>query len=135
MSLNFPSMQNLIQILNFTTDPLKSDIQMLNQQNNFHPNEGKGFSLSYAVSSYPASNIKWWRSKDGKEYQLITQCLASKKCEVHGGKENITKKSFEIKDLKFPQDNFFYKCDARNDYGNDSETFQLDVYGNVHMLF
>ncbi|CAB3997544.1 vascular endothelial growth factor receptor 2-like [Paramuricea clavata] len=108
--------------------PLKPDIQILNEENNFHPKEGKGFSLSYNVSSYPVSDIKWWRSEDGKEYELITQCLATKTCEVHGGKENITKTSFEIDDLRFPQDNFFYKCNASNDYGKDSETFQLEVY-------
>jgi hypothetical protein len=87
------------------------------------------------VSSYPASDITWWRSKDGKEYELITQCLASKKCEDHGGKEFITESSFKIEDLKFPQDNFFYKCNASNDYGKDSETFQLEVYGNLSNLY
>ena len=112
---------------------MKPDIQILNEQNNFHPNEGKGFSLLYNVSSYPASDIKWWRSEDGKEYDLITQCLATKMCEVHGGKENITKTSFEIEDLRFPQDNFFYKCNASNGYGKDSETFQLEVYGNLDL--
>jgi hypothetical protein len=124
-------MKNLIQIFNFTAAPLKPDIQILNEQSNFHPNEGKGFSLLYNVSSYPASDIKWWRSEDGKVYDLITQCLASKKCEVHGGKENITKTSFEIKDLKFPNDNLLYKCNTSNDYGNDSKTFQLNVYGRL----
>ena len=114
---------------------MKPDIQIRNEESNFHPNEGKGFSLSYNVSSNPASDITWWRSKDGKEYEFITQCLKTKMCEVHGGKENITKTSFEIEDLRFPQDNFFYKCNASNDYGNDLESFQLDVYGNLNMLY
>ena len=128
-------MQNLIQIFNFTAVPFKPDIQMLNEQNNFYRNEAKGFSLSYNVSSYPGSDIKWWRSKDGKEYEFITQCLVPEKCEDHGGKENITKTSFEIEDLRFPQDNFSYKCNASNDSGNDSETFKLEVYGNLNMLY
>ena len=128
-------MQNLIEIFNFTLAPSKPNIQILNEQNSFHPNEGKRFSLSYDVSSYPASDITWWRSKDGKEYEFITQCLKTKMCEVHGGKENITKTSFEIEDLRFPKDNFFYKCNASNDYGKDSETFQLEVYGNLNMLY
>jgi hypothetical protein len=128
-------LQNLIQIFNFFAVPFKPNIQILNEQNNFHPNEGKGFSVLYDVSANPASDIKWWRSKDGKEYELITKCLASKKCEDHGGKENITKKSFEIKDLKFPQDNFFYKCNASNYYGKESETFQFEVYGNLNNLY
>ena len=129
------SMQNLIEIFNFTLAPSKPNIQILNEQNSFHPNEGKRFSLSYKVSSYPASDITWWRSKDGKEYEFITQCLATKKCEFHGGKENISESSFEIEDLTFPQDNFFYKCNASNDYGKESETFQLEVYGNLNMLY
>jgi hypothetical protein len=87
------------------------------------------------VSSNPASDITWWRSKDGKEYEFITQCLETKTCKDHGGKENIKNTSFEIEDLRFPQDNFFYKCNASNAYGNDSETFQLDVYGNLNMLY
>ena len=103
---------------------MKPDIQIRNEKNNFYPNEGKDFSLSYKVPSYPESVIKWWRSKDGIEYELITG----------RGKENITNTSFEIKDLKFPQDNFFYKCNASNQYGNDSETFQLEVYGNLNNL-
>ncbi|CAB3994903.1 Fibroblast growth factor receptor 2 [Paramuricea clavata] len=122
---------NAFDLANITLKvPLEPDIQILNEQNNFHPNEGKGFSLSYHVLSYPDSDITWWRSKDGKEYELITQCLATNKCvkKDHGGKENITKTSFEIEDLRFPKDNFFYKCNASNDSGNDSESFQLEVY-------
>jgi hypothetical protein len=121
-------------MFNFTADPLKPDIQIQNKEHIFHPNEGKDFAISYNVS-YATSKITWWRSKSGEAYELITQCLASGKCDVYRGKENITNTNFKIKNVQFPQDNFFYKCDASNDYGNDSETFQLEVYGNVNMLY
>ncbi len=94
--------------------------------------EMNNFTLSYNVSSHPPSDITWWSSKDGVRYQLITRCLASaQNCETHKGKENITKTSFEIKDIRFPEDRFFYKLNAKNDKGNDSKTFQIQALGKV----
>ena len=103
---------------------------MNNEQVNLQPEQGKIFLLSYNMSSYPASHVKWWRSKNGIHYELIAECPPSEECKTHLGEQNITKTSFEKKDLKFPQDEFFYKCNASNKYGNDSKTFQLEVYGN-----
>ena len=99
---------------------------------NLKPNQGQDFSRSYNVSSYPASHIKWWRSKDrDRPYELIAECPPSKECTKHLGEQNITKTSFEIKDLKFPDDEFLYKCNASNTYGKDSKIFELEVYGNL----
>ena len=52
-------------------------------------------------------------------------------CSDYKGKENISKTSFEIKDLKYPDDNYYYQCNASNDYGDDLKTFRLQVYGNL----
>ena len=126
-------MQELILVF-FNVDPSnpKIDIEVVNLQ----PNQGKNFSLRYNVLSYPASHIKWWRSKDGIHYELIAHCPPSQMCVKQTSmmkvrKENISKTSFEIRDLKFPDDEFFYKCNASNTYGNDSKIFRLEVYGNL----
>ena len=121
-------------LFHFTLAPLSPKIQIDNELVHFKPEQGKDFLLSYNVSSYPASHIKWWRSKDGIYYELITRCLPTEKCEKHLGKENISKTSFEIKDLKYPEDNFFYKCNAFNKYGNASKIFQLEVCGSSIIL-
>ena len=96
---------------------------MNEQRVNFRPHQGENFSFTYSVTSYPESDIKWWRSKNNRTYELIT------KSENPPAKETITKTSFEIKNLKYPDDDFFYKCNASNDYGNDSKLFHLEVYG------
>ena len=127
-------MQKLTMVF-FNLDPLTPKIygiELVNHQ----LNQGQDFSLLYNVSSYPSSHIKWERSKDGIHYELIAECLPSQKCVKRTSmmkvrKENISKTSFEIKDLKFPDDEFFYKCVASNNYGKDSNTFQLKVYGNL----
>ena len=108
----------------------KPRINVLNYKRLFAVNENEHLTLSYNVSSYPASNITWWRSKLGKKYELITRCLASSQnCDLvkYGNKENITKTSFTIKDVRFPEDSFFYRLNARNIMGNDSKTFQIQV--------
>ncbi len=114
---------------------MKPEIQFQSEQIYFHPMEGEDFSLPYTVLSYPASDIDWQRSKDGKQYELMTRCLALQKCGKHVGKENISKTSFEIKDLKYPQDNYVYQLKAVNNYGNDSKTFHLEVYGNLNNVY
>ena len=114
----------------FNVEP-EIDIKLFN----LRPNQGKDFSISYDVQSYPPSRIKWWRSKKESPYELIAECPPSGDCVKIFGKEIISKKSFEIKKLKFPDDEFFYKCNASNKYGNDSKEFQLEVYGNFLRLF
>jgi hypothetical protein len=100
----------------------------------FVGNETENLLLSYNVSCHPLCKIIWRRSKDGVKYQLITQCLVdAQRCEKPDkGNLNITKISFEIKDLKFPQDNLFYKLVAANDDGNDSKIFQIQVLGKAN---
>ena len=88
------------------------------------------------MSSYPASNIKWWRSKDRDgPYELIAECPPSEECKKHLGEQNITKTSFEIKDLKYPDHEFFYKCNASNQEGKASKNFLLEVYGKYIINF
>ena len=65
----------------------------------------------------------------------MTWCLAFQKCSKHVGKENISKTSFEIKDLKYPQNNYVYQLNAVNNYGSDSKTFRLEVYGNLNNVY
>jgi hypothetical protein len=109
---------------------------MINKDN-FQVVQGNDFSLPYNVTSYPAnSDIQWWRSKDGEKYELIAECSPkSEKCKKHSGKENISNTSLEIKDLKFPQDEYFYKINASNKHGNDSKTFELKVYGKFSFCY
>ena len=119
----------------FNVDQFKPRINVLNYKRLFAVDEKEHFTLSYNVSSYPAPNITWWRSKMGEKYELITRCLASSQnCDLvkHGNKENITKTSFTIKDVRFPEDSFFYRLNARNDMGNDSKTFQIQVLGKTN---
>ena len=118
----------------FYVDRFTPKIHVLNYNPVFVGKETEKFSLSYNVSSHTACNNTWWRSKDGLKYQLITRCLVhAQRCEKSDkGNENITKTSFEIKDLKFPQDNLFYKLVAANDKGNDSKTFQIQVLGKAN---
>ena len=114
---------------------MKPEIHALNYKRVFAIKEKEDFTLSYNVSSYPASNITWWRYKRGGKYELITQCLpSSQKCErvKLGNKYNITKTSFGIKDLRFSGNSFFYRLDARNNKGNDSKTFQIQILGKMH---
>ncbi|CAB4005680.1 vascular endothelial growth factor receptor 2-like, partial [Paramuricea clavata] len=110
-------------------DRFRPKIHVRNYNSVFVRKETENFSLWYNVSSQPACKIAWWRSKDGVKYQLITQCLVdAQRCEKPDkGNLTITKTSFEIKDLKFPQDNLFYKLVAENDKWNDSKTFQIQV--------
>ena len=125
----YPLQYSAKELVNISLEePLSPKIQIDNELVHFKPEQGKDFLLSYNVSSYPASYIKWWKSKDGIYYELITRCSPSEKCEKHLRKENISKTNFEIKDLKYPEDNFFYKCNAFNKYGNASKTFQVEVY-------
>ena len=123
---------------------MKPNIQ-IDEEVNYQTEQGKDFLLPYNVTSYPASRIQWWRSKDGEHYEFITQCPPRPEryeliprclprlemCEEHSGKEKISNTSFEIKDLKYPQDEFFYMCNASNKYGNASKVFKLEVYGNT----
>ena len=110
---------------------------MASERNNFHPMAGQNFSLSYTVTSYPDSDIKWWRSRDGMEYVHIASCSpkevgCEKSKEINDPTPDITNSSFEIKNLEFPQDSgYYYKCNASNDRGNDSKGFHFQVYGNV----
>ena len=121
----------------FNVGPLKPEIRLDIETTNRRQNQGEKFSLTYNVQSYPASHIKWWRSKKESPYELIAQCLPSRDCQKiqNFGKEIISKTSFKIEDLKFPGDEFFYKCNASNEYGNDSKEFQLEVYGNFLRYF
>ena len=125
-------------------DPIRPQIQ-IDEKVDFKPELGSDFLLSYNVTSYPASLIQWWKSEDGKHYQFITQCPPRQEnnesitrcsprlemCDDHPGKQKISNTSFEIKDLKYPEDDLFYMCNASNEYGNDSKVFELKVYGNV----
>ena len=119
-------------MFNSNIDERKPKIEMKSKDNNYHPIAGEDFWLLYNVTSYPDSDIYWWRSRDGKKYDLLTRCFArSKICKKNEGiKENITSTSFEIKNLKFPEDDAYYKCNASNAYGNFSEVFHLQIYGN-----
>ena len=97
----------------------------------FNQKNGETFLLSYNVSSYPSSDVYWWKSKDGMSWTNIAKCFPSGNCEGYEENTNITNESFQIKELSFPQNSLFYKCNASNAYGNDSKIFQLQVYGNV----
>ena len=124
------------RVLNFDIAPQVPKIEIQSEGHNFHPLEGEDFSLSYNVTSYPDSDIEWSRSRDGVKYENIATCSLKGGCnknkEINDLKEDITNTSFEIKDLKFPQDNgYYYKCNASNGYGDDSKVFQLQVYGNA----
>ena len=119
-------------LFTFTVDPQKPEIHIVNEQSNYYIMEGKDFSLLYNVTYYPDLNLKWWRSKDDKKYELIYGCSKTQICQNHDG--NISRTSFEIKKLKYPQDNYYYQCYASNKYGNHSKTFRLQVYGNLNML-
>ena len=122
-------------------DLLKPEIHWNNDNENIQREKGEDFLLSYNVQSYPASNIKWWRSKDRDgPYKLIAECPPTKECKKHLGEQTITKTSFEIKDLKYPDHQFFYKCNASNQVGKASKRFRLEVYakprvslGNTHV--
>lgn len=61
----------------------------------------------------------------------MAKCSSSRSCETNEKNINITKNRFKIENLQFPLHNLFYKCNASNYYGNDSKTFQLQVYGNL----
>ena len=109
---------------------------MQNEDDNFYPMAGEDFSLSYNFTAYPDSNIEWWRSRNGTKYVHIASCSTKEvvACdEVKSDedlKEDITRTRFDIKNLKFPKDDgYYYKCNASNEYGNDSKVFQLHVYG------
>ena len=82
--------------------------------------------------SYPGSKkIIWSKSHDGVKYVRIGGCFEDG-CKSTVSKINITNTNFEIKNLQFPEDNdFYYNCNASNDYGNDSKVFRLLVYGNA----
>ncbi len=125
-------------LFTFTVDPQKPEIHIVNETSNYYIMEGKDFSLPYNVIYYPDLNLEWRRSKDDTEYELIYNCshklTATQICKDHEGKENISKTSFEVKGLKYPQDNYYYQCYASNKHGNDSTTFRLQVYGNLNML-
>ncbi|XP_028411440.1 hemicentin-1-like [Dendronephthya gigantea] len=108
--------------------PQASVVRIDDARTVFRQKKGETFSLSYEVLSYPASDIYWWKSEDGEMWEVIAQCLPLGSCEVYEANHNITKKSFKIKDLEFPQHNLFYKCNASNAYGNDSKMFQLQVH-------
>jgi hypothetical protein len=121
-------------------EQFKPKILVLNYKRVFSGKETEDFSLSYNVSSYPVTNIYWWRSKDGVRYQLITRCLVTAQIckKLDKGDENITKTSFQMKDIKFPQDDLFYKLNAINRKGNDSKIFRIQVLGkanDVHILY
>ena len=99
--------------------------------------QGDNFFLLYNVPSYPVSHVQWWRSKDGVHYESIGKCppdWCKERCEKKFGKVNISDISFEIKDLKYPEDEYFYKCNASNAYGNDSKEFKLKIYGNYNLF-
>ena len=107
---------------------------MQHKDGNFYPMAGEDFSLSYNFTAYPDSNIEWWRSRDGIKYVHIASCFPKEvvgcKKSNEDLKEDITSTRFEIRNLKFPQDNgYYYKCNASNEYGNDSKVFRLHVYG------
>lgn len=98
---------------------------------------GQNFSLSYNVKSYPQSDIFWWKSKDGVDFQRYYSSNGGTNDEIHKLvtcdqelKEYVTKTKFEINYLKFPEDNLTLKCNASNDIGSASEVFYLQVYGN-----
>ena len=105
---------------------------MKSKDNNYHPKAGQDFWLLYNVTSYPDSDIDWWKSKDGVKYDFLTSCPAKgERCKKSEEIiENITTTRFEIKNVEFPQDNNYYKCNASNGYGNYSRVFYLQVYGN-----
>ena len=110
---------------------------MDNELVNLPVEQGNNFLLSYNVSSNPVSHLKWWRSKNGISYELIGQCSPKScngRCEQKPGKEYISNTSFEIKDLKYPEDEYVYKCNASNTYGNDSKKFELKIYGNYNII-
>ena len=118
--------------------PRVPKIEIQSEGHNFHPLAGEDFSLSYNVRSYPDSDIKWSRSNNGVKYVHIATCSPKDGCkkneEITGLKEDITNTSFEIENLKFPQDNGYYQCNASNGYGDDSKVFQLQVYGNAKCI-
>ncbi len=82
-------------LFTFTVDPQKPEIHIVNEQSNYYIMEGKDFSLLYNVTYYPDLNLKWWRSKDDKKYELIYGCSKTQICQNHDG--NISRTSFEIK--------------------------------------
>ena len=137
---NLKCKKSNIYALNFDIAPRVPKIEIQGAGHNFHPMAGEDFSLSYNVTSYPDSDIKWSRSRDGIKYLHIASCSLKDGCEKseENLKENITSTRFEIKNLEFPKDNdYYYKCNASNDYGNDSKVFQLHVYGmcQIHIFF
>ena len=113
-------------------DRFKPIIRIVNYKNMIARRETENILLFYNVSSYPESKMDWWKSTDGTNYELITSCSTktSQSCEKTQGKENITKTSFLLKDVQYPEDNeIFYKLNASNYKGNDSKTFKIQVLG------
>lgn len=124
------------------TAPQKPKIELESEKSTFYPLAGHEFSLSYNVTSKPDSNIEWWRSKDGVEYQRYASFAAGKYDEKYEMiscnnkiKGYVTRTRFKIDNLRFPGDNFYYKCNASSNYGSDSKVFQLQIYGNVIKIF
>ena len=125
----------MIILLFLILETFKPEIRIFNSKNIFSINEQEDFVLLYNVSSYPASDIIWLKSNNGSKYEQITQCLSSSQtCEEHKGNENITTKSFEVKEIKFRENNMFYKIKASNYEGNDSKTFRIQVAGKMNGL-
>lgn len=119
-------------------DRFKPIIRVLNYKHVIARREMENILLVYNVSSYPPSEIDWWKSTDGKNYQLITPCSmnTSKSCKGTPGKESITKTSFLLKDVQYHEDNaVYYKLNASNYKGNDSKTFQIQVLGKRDVVY
>ena len=103
---------------------------------------GQNFSLSYNVTSYPESDIYWWRSEDGMNYQHHASFTSGENEKIHKSiickelKGYVTKTRFEVNHLKFPEDtDQYFKCNASNHIGSDSKKFLLQVYGNLHSKY
>lgn len=137
--LNWQTIINSISYLyiKFYTALQKPTIELASEENSFRPMAGQNFSLSYNVTSYPDSDIYWWKSKDGINYQHFASFTTRGNEEIHKSvickelKEYVTKTRFEINHLKFPEDNQYFKCNASNDFGNHTQIFRLQVYGNL----
>ncbi|XP_028411444.1 fibroblast growth factor receptor 3-like [Dendronephthya gigantea] len=108
--------------------PQAPDIRIKDLRPVFREEEGKPFLLLYNVSSYPPSDISWWKSRDKITWENMVKCSSAGICEGHETNTNITTNSFKMEDLEFPKHNLFYKCNASNMYGSDSKSFQLLVY-------
>ena len=131
--------QNLIRLFSQYVALFKPTIHAKKSEEMFPVHQGEDFSYPYNVSSYPKSDIEWLRSKNGMKYELIARCSREfQSCENYGNNKNIniTRTSFGLKNLKFPQDDpIYYKCNASNELGNDSITFKIQVYGKMIFLF